>query len=174
MSFPSKAVSSAALAVGIPTAIAGYMRLKYGPTVWQDIQLLRARKNRQNEVLRLLSNGITLIDIIEGHATNTPDKTCILFQNDTFTYVDVDNEANQMARFALHSGVVKPRDAVAVLMHNSPAFVMTWIAFNKIGVTTAFLNTTQKARTLLHCIKSCEVKAVICGRGKLKITFETN
>ncbi|XP_072040907.1 long-chain fatty acid transport protein 2-like [Amphiura filiformis] len=164
MPFKSHAINTAGLAIGIPAVIAGYMRTKYGPTVWQDILALRARKNRADDVLRQLMSGITLMDVIEGHAQNTPDKNCILFKDDVYSYADVDSEANRMALFSLHSGVVKPRETVAVLMHNEPAFVMTWLAFNKIGVTTAFLNYNQKAQTLLHCIKTCEAKAVICGR----------
>ena len=165
--FNLKAAAAVGVTLGVPALAAVYLRLKYGPTVWTDIQKFRAIVKTFKELQQLLESGVTFVDLFEAHVRNTPDKLCILFKDESYSYADIDAEANQMARFALHSGVVKLRDTVAMLMHNEPAFVTTWLAFNKIGVTTAFLNYNQKAQTLLNCIKTCGAKAIICGRGEL-------
>ena len=158
--------SAVGFTLGVPAVAAAYLRLKYGPTVWTDIQTYRARQKIGKEIQRLLDSGVAFVDLFEAHARNTPNKLCILFKDESYSYSDIDGEANQMARFVLHSGVVKECDTVAMLVHNEPVFVTTWLALNKIGVTAAFLNYNQKAQTLLHCIKTCGAKAIVCGRGE--------
>ncbi|XP_072039081.1 long-chain fatty acid transport protein 2-like [Amphiura filiformis] len=156
--------NSAAVAVGVPTAIAGLLRVKYGPNVWADINLVRRGIVRAKEVQKLTATNTTIIDIFEAHVQKSPDKPFILFEDECYTYLDLEKETNKMARFVQHSGLVGMRDTVAVMMYNEPAFISTWFAFNKLGVATAFLNYNLKAVSLLHCIKMSEAKAVICGR----------
>ncbi|XP_072039078.1 long-chain fatty acid transport protein 6-like [Amphiura filiformis] len=156
--------NSAALAVGVPAAIAGLLRVKYGPTIWADIDVIRRGIAMTKEVQKLVANNTTIVDIFEAHVQKSPDKPFILFEDECYTYLDLEKETNRIARFVQHSGVVGMRDTVAVMMYNEPGFISTWFAFNKLGVATAFLNYNLKALSLLHCIKMSEAKAVICGR----------
>ena len=157
--------NSAALAVGVPAAVAGYLRLKYGPTIWADIGAFRRGLILMKEFQKLLASNTTIIDLFEDHVQKTPSKPLLLFEDESYSYLDIDQESNRMARFIQHSGVIGLRDTVAVLMHNEPGFISTWLAFNKLGVATALLNYNLKSASLLHCIKVSGAKAVVCGRG---------
>ncbi len=158
--------NTAAIAVGVPATIAGILRLKYGPYVWSDINAVRRFVAYKKEFTKLADNNTTVVDIFEDRVRKFPDKPLILFKDECLTYLDVEKESNKMARFVQHSGVVKLRDNVAVLMHNEPAFISTFFAFNKLGVSTALLNYNLKAQSLLHCIITSDAKAVVCGRGR--------
>ena len=151
---------------GLPAAVAGYLRVKYGPTIWSDIVKLRQSLAVRKQITQLIADGTTVADVLESHAEKTPDKPFILFKDDSYSYADISRESNQMARFVHHSGVAGLRDSVAMLMHNEPAFLSLFYAFNKLGVASAFLNYNLKPQSLLHCITTCEAKAVVCGRGE--------
>ena len=112
------------------------------------------------------ANNITMVDIFEKQAKTIPHKPFVLFQDRSYTYQEVDQDANRLARFVQHSGVVRIRETVALFLHNEPAFISTWLGFNKLGVATAFVNVNLRLESLLHCILISGAKAVVCGRGK--------
>ena len=157
---------AAVLAAGIPIALAGLLRVKYGPTIWNDLANLKATIAIKKQADKLIANGVTIIDIFESHVTKTPEKTFLLFEDDSYTYAEIDQMANRMVRFIQHRGALECTDSAAIFMYNSPAFVTTWLALGKLGVKEVLLNYNLRARSLLHCIKSCDTKVVICGPGK--------
>ena len=52
------------------------------------------------------------------------------------------------ANWALSQGL-KAGDVVALMMSNRPEFIVSWLAFAKIGVITAFLNFNLRGTSLL-------------------------
>ncbi|XP_072051448.1 long-chain fatty acid transport protein 2-like [Amphiura filiformis] len=151
-------------AVGIPTSLLAYLRLKYGPTLWKDIKAIQVMKKKQGIMHELEVNNITMVDIFEKQAQNRPQKPFMLFEDRSYTYQEVDQEANKLARFIQHRGAVRIRETVAVFLHNDPAFIWTWLGFNKLGIATAFVNTSLRLESLLHCILVCGAKVVVCGK----------
>ena len=115
---------------------------------------------------KLIANGVTIIDMFESHAAKIPEKIFLLFEDDSYTYAEIDQMANRMVRFIKHRGALECMDSAAIFMYNSPAFVTTWLALGKLGVKEVLLNYNLRSRSLLHCIKSCDTKVVICGPGK--------
>ena len=161
-----RSTNAAALAAGIPIALAGLLRVKYGPSIWNDLAELKARIGIKKQADKLIANGVTIVDMFESHVAKTPQKTFLLFEDDRYTYAEVDQMANRMVRFIQHRGVLECTDSAAIFMYNSPTYVTTWLALGKLGVKQVLLNYNLRARSLLHCIKSCDTKVVICGPGK--------
>ena len=155
----------AAAAVGIPAAFLLYLRLKY-PTIRDDITLIRKSLKTLKLVEDALNRNYTVLDNFEEIAASRPNRPFILFKHECHTYGQVEQQANKLAHFVEARGNLKYGDTVAFLLPNSPMFVWNFLAFNKLGIATSFLNYNLKPHALLHCIEICEAKVVLCSRGK--------
>ncbi|XP_038072811.1 very long-chain acyl-CoA synthetase-like [Patiria miniata] len=155
---------AAATLAGIPVAAAGFLRFKYGPTVFQDLLNMRRALALFRAFKDLEERNVQLSDFFEEHARNTPDKVLVLYKGEEHTYGDLDRQANQLANFVQRSAVAAPMETVAIFMLNEPMFVVSWLAFSKLGLRIAFLNYNLRGNVLLHCIKACNVKAIACGK----------
>jgi fatty-acyl-CoA synthase len=69
--------------------------------------------------------------------------------------------ANRLANWCASSLALKEGDVVALVMSNRPEFVITWLAFAKIGVATAFINHNLRGSSLEHCIRIARACAVV-------------
>ncbi|XP_072038636.1 long-chain fatty acid transport protein 2-like [Amphiura filiformis] len=158
----------AAAAVGIPAGLLLYLRLKY-PTIREDISLIR----RQLALLALVEDKVaqhyTVLDNFEENAANVPNKPFILYKHECHTYGQVEREANKMAHYVQGSRKLKFGDTVAFLLPNAPMYVWNFLAFNKLGITTALLNYNLKPHALLHCIQISDAKVVLCSEEYLPV-----
>ena len=102
----------------------------------------------------------TVADIMEEQVDKSPDSIAIEFEEKKYTYRQMDDEANQIANWAISKGY-KTGDAISLLMENKPEYIFTWFGLAKIGVTVACLNNNIKSKSLAHCIKKSESKSLI-------------
>ena len=159
--------AAAAAVLGLPVLGAAYLRLKYGPRLTDDIAELYASYLVLKRLKYMEKNHIFMIDVFESRVKETPDKTFLLYQDEKYTFSDLDKEGNRLARFMQSDGRLLCKDSAAILMLNDPGFLVTWLACSKLGLKTAFLNYNLKSSALLHCIKACTVRAVLVGKGKM-------
>ncbi|XP_022110788.1 long-chain fatty acid transport protein 6-like [Acanthaster planci] len=160
-------VTAVATLTGLPLATVAFLRLKYGPTVFQDLASIWQRRRFQKLLATLQQKNVKLVDFFEEHAKQTPEKVFILYQDELHTYGEVDKEANKLARFVKGTKAVMCLDTVGIFMMNEPSFIISWLAFNKLGLQIALLNYHLTGDALLHCIKACKVKAIVCGADQL-------
>ncbi len=104
----------------------------------------------------------TFVNIIEEWADKTPNAPAILYQNRTLTYRAYDESANRVAHWARSRGV-RQGDVVALLLENSPEFLMTWLGILKLGAVAALINTNLKGAPLAHSISIAKAKLVVVG-----------
>lgn len=102
----------------------------------------------------------SLGSIFEITAQKFPHFNVINFENKTYTYQNINEQANQIANFLLAEGLQKG-DVLALVMENRPEFLIITLATAKIGVTCALINPNYKENVLIHCIESVQPKAVI-------------
>lgn len=153
-------------------ALLVYQRLLY-PFFWADlIYYLKLRRYKRTVQARVQRGVITYLDCFLHRARRSPTKPFIIFEGRTLTYQDVDRRSNRFAR-ALgaggslkHGGSLKQGGIVALLMSNEPDFVCAWLGLCKLGCEVAFINTNVKAKSLLHCLRSCGARTLVVGAGK--------
>lgn len=118
-----------------------------------------------------------------------PNKACVVFDNTSYTFREMDVASNRIANWAAASGTyaharppprilalmatthraavptpgLKRGDRVALVMENRPEFVMAMIGFAKAGVVLAMINNNLRSRSLLHCIKVSHSKIAVFG-----------
>ena len=98
----------------------------------------------------------------EKAVKRNPHGTALLFEDQKFSYQELNEWANQIGHFYLSLGARKG-DVIAVMVENRPELVTTVVALAKIGVTAALVNTSQTGKALTHSINLVKPIAVIVG-----------
>jgi len=98
----------------------------------------------------------------EKAVKRNPHGIALLFEDQKFSYQELNEWANQIGHFYLSLGARKG-DVIAVMVENRPELVATVVALAKIGVTSALVNTSQTGKALMHSINLVKPIAVIVG-----------
>lgn len=98
----------------------------------------------------------------EKAVRQNPNGYALKFEDQQFTYKELNKWANQIAHFYLSIGA-KKGDVIAVMVENRPELIAVVIALAKIGVTIALVNTSQTGQVLAHSINLVKPIAVIVG-----------
>lgn len=101
---------------------------------------------------------------IANHARLQPDRQAVIMGNALISYGELHARTNAMANGLLELGV-KPGDRIAVLMYNSPEFIMAWTAAGKLAVTPVALNYRFKSDELAYIVNDSEASALIYGES---------
>ncbi|XP_078703484.1 long-chain fatty acid transport protein 2-like [Branchiostoma floridae x Branchiostoma belcheri] len=135
------------------------------PHIWRDLKFIRTAKEPLSRIARYLSAEppVTIVDRFLHQVQLQPDKPFLLFENEVYTYKDMDVMSNKVANYFRGEGY-RCGDTVAMLISNEPAFIWTFLGLAKLGVKMAFLNTNLRTRALLHCFNVAEAKALIVGQ----------
>lgn len=104
----------------------------------------------------------TIADIFQLTTAKHPQKVAIKFEEQTWTFQEVENYSNKVANHFKSQGY-KKGDVVALILENSPEFVCLWLGLSKLGVVTALINTNLRLDSLWYCISVANTKAIIFG-----------
>ena len=103
---------------------------------------------------------MTIREILEQNAKNTPDKTYLYFEDISKTYAEMDELANRVGNAMLSLGV-KRGDTVCLLLGNIAEFIYTFFGLSKIGATMCPVNPMLKPEEVKYIINNAEAKALI-------------
>lgn len=137
------------------------------PFIFQNIQDL-AFTAKGIKLLRMSRVADNVVDVWYNTLRSNPDqgsKVCLRsveFPENVYTFAEVDALSNQVAHWALSKGL-KARDVVALFMDNRPAYIITWLGLAKVGVTSAWINSNNKMKPLIHSITICKAKMFLFG-----------
>ncbi|KAH0626658.1 hypothetical protein JD844_001752 [Phrynosoma platyrhinos] len=104
---------------------------------------------------------ITILDIFLEKVQKHPEKPLILFQEEVYSYRDIDRWSSQVARVLQSHVGMKEGETVAVFLKNVPAYIWVFMGMEKIGCTMACINYNIRSKSLLHVLSSCEAKVVL-------------
>jgi long-chain acyl-CoA synthetase len=102
----------------------------------------------------------TLIDYLARLAADHGDRPALLFKGSQVTYRQLEDESNAFAAGLIAAGV-KPGDRVAIVLPNSPQFVIAEFGAWKAGAMIVALNPTYSERELEHALESMRVETVV-------------
>ncbi|MCL2173244.1 MAG: long-chain fatty acid--CoA ligase [Candidatus Bathyarchaeota archaeon] len=98
---------------------------------------------------------VTLQALLSQTAVNFPEKTAIIYDNQKFTYKELEEFSSRFACALIDLGV-KKGDRVALFLFNSPQFVITYFGALKAGAVVTTINPLHSER---------EVEEQICDSG---------
>lgn len=97
-------------------------------------------------------------DVVNLH----PDKVAVLWEDQSWTFKQLDQYSNQVANLLLESGF-KRGDEISLFMESRPEYIGIWLGAAKAGIVTALINTNLRSKSLLHSITTVNSKALIFG-----------
>lgn len=103
---------------------------------------------------------------IEHWAEKTPDKIALLFQDKSWTWKAMNEEANKVANYFSNRGLT-PGEAVAVMMENSPNFLFVTGGISKLKGIGALINVNLRKQSLLHVMKISDPKYIVVDKDCL-------
>lgn len=106
--------------------------------------------------------GYTLADRIEQSAKEFGDRICIEYQDEKYTFAEVNAISNQIAQVIKAQGV-QCKDVVALCVENRPAFFFYWFAIMKVGAVASFINTNITGNLLKHALTITDCKYAVVG-----------
>jgi len=96
----------------------------------------------------------TLIDLMRETAGLRPDHPALLFKGTTLTYSELDRLSDDLAAGLIANGLDKG-DRVAILMANTPQYVIAEFAIWKAGGIVASINPLYTGFELEHALNEC-------------------
>jgi len=102
-------------------------------------------------------------DLLELTVNKFPDSLAIVFGDERLSYLKLKLMADRFTAFFLNSGF-DYKDKVAVFLPNSPLFVISFFALNKIGAIAVTLNINYKEEELRNYLKASKVKYIITDK----------
>ena len=107
-------------------------------------------------------DNASLAHSFEQSVEKYKNKDFIFFEDETWTYSEINNTANILAHKLIEDGI-SHGDKVILFMENRPSYVSTILALNKIGAIGVLINTSLKGEPLIHCMNSSNSKKCIFG-----------
>ena len=99
---------------------------------------------------------------VEQHAEKTPQKTALMFEDNSWTWDEFNRESNKFANLFTSVGLkLKPGEIIALIIENSPDYLFITTGINKIQGICALVNINQKRQALVHSIKIVEPKFIV-------------
>jgi long-chain acyl-CoA synthetase len=109
---------------------------------------------------------LNLAMLLELSARRDPGKVAVIFDDVKLRYAEVNGAANKIAN-GLASLGVRPGDRVAMMLPNTPHFVICYYAILKIGATVVPLNVLFKRHEVEYHLNDSDAVALIVWEGFL-------
>ena len=105
-------------------------------------------------------NEMFFCDLLERQVEKFGDKTFLFYQDDKYSYRDMDKNANRVANGFLKFGA-GPRDGVSIMTANSPAYYDVFFGAQKLGMYAVPTNTSLRGDGLVYILNNSEVRFMV-------------
>lgn len=129
----------------------------------RDLWFLRLYARVLRVMKRFERENASVVGVLEERAQRTPDEPCFLFESRTWTFKNVNDYSNRLARALQRVGVARG-DILALVLDNCVEYVCVWLAAAKLGAVTALINRNLRDVPLAHTINAARTKVVLFGR----------
>lgn len=108
----------------------------------------------------LPSPPVFLHEWIEQSCRKHGDQAAVIWQGKTLTYQELDNQANQLARYLISKGI-KPGRRIGILLNRSFATYISLFAILKTGAVFVPMDSECPAKRIDYVAKDAELTAII-------------
>ncbi|MET9407848.1 long-chain fatty acid--CoA ligase [Streptomyces sp. NPDC002935] len=116
-----------------------------------------------NEAQRApVSPADTLVHALADTVAQSPDRTALAYFDGRLSYREVDELSDSVAGHLADRGL-RRGDRVAIMLQNSPHFVLALLGAWKAGATVVPVNPMYKSGEVRHVLHDAEVSAVVCS-----------
>jgi crotonobetaine/carnitine-CoA ligase len=106
-------------------------------------------------------------EFLERHARERPNRTCAVFEQESWTFATAAERAWRTANALIGVGV-GPGDSVSVWGPSGPELLQSWLGVNAAGAVYAPLNLAARGRFLQHALNLAGAGVLVAHRGLLE------
>src|SRR4029079_17194260 len=121
----------------------------------------RALMDQFNATDREFSVARSVAQIIEDIAAATPERTAVVFRDQTVSYGELNDEANRLAHFLNSQVSLAPDQRVALLMERSDLMVACILAVWKLGAAYVPVDINYPADRIRTLITDAEARLIL-------------
>ncbi len=103
-----------------------------------------------------------ILDLFNLSFTERQQKTAIEFQENTFTFGDLDKRSHQMANLLSSRGLQKG-DRLCIYLENCVEFIDLYLACLKMGVIVVPVNILYRDREIMHMVRDANPKGFVAA-----------
>ncbi|MFJ8491890.1 class I adenylate-forming enzyme family protein [Streptomyces sp. NPDC094038] len=105
----------------------------------------------------------SLVHALRAAVAEAPDRTCLAYFDARLSFREVDELSDAVAAHLAGRGLERG-DRVAVVLQNSPHFVLALLGAWKAGATVVPVNPMYKSGEVSHVLRDAEVTALVCSQ----------
>ncbi|MFG3020971.1 class I adenylate-forming enzyme family protein [Streptomyces sp. NPDC048254] len=105
----------------------------------------------------------SLVHALRAAVAEAPDRTCLAYFDARLSFREVDELSDSVAAHLAERGLERG-DRVAVILQNSPHFVLALLGAWKAGATVVPVNPMYKSGEVSHVLRDGEVTALVCSQ----------
>jgi len=109
--------------------------------------------------------------IFDNTVKKHPNKVCFYFEDQEWTFRQVQDYVNQIGNYFSHQGY-KKGDTIGLFMENRPEYICIWLGLSKIGVIPALINYNLRLNALEHSFNAAKIQGIIYGSVVSKAVTE--
>lgn len=98
--------------------------------------------------------------LLEQRAREFPKRVALVYEGRTVSFAELDRNVNRLAN-GLKSLGIEQGDRIAIMLPNTPEFVYSFLACQKLGVVAVPFNTMYKGGEIRYILKDSRAKAII-------------
>ncbi|KAG0056011.1 hypothetical protein BGZ83_006624 [Gryganskiella cystojenkinii] len=147
------AAFAAAIAAGY------YIDEKYQLSKDLNLVLIGGKSRRKFDALES-RKACSMYDRFDEQCQLRPFSVALIFEGASYTWRDLELASNRIAHWLVAKGI-RTGDRVAMMMHNSPMFLMVWLAILKMAAVPVFINNQITGPVLIHSLKVGDAKMLL-------------
>lgn len=105
------------------------------------------------------TNDISWAELLESRADQVPNKPFLLYRDESFSYCEMDRNANRIASFLIDLGYGRGK-GIGIYMRNSPRFLDIFFGIQKIGAYLVPINPELKGDGLSYLINHSDITCI--------------
>ncbi len=109
----------------------------------------------------------TIVDLFVEQAATCPDTIALTFEGESLTYLELDQQANQMAHYLQKHGVIADT-LVAVCLERSLEMVVALLAVLKSGGAYVPLDASYPQERLAYMLEDCQAPVIVSSEHLLR------
>lgn len=113
----------------------------------------------------------TIVDLFEEQVKKTPDNIAVVFEDQKLTYKELNEKANQLARYLIENRI-SSQDVVAIFLDKSLEIVISILAILKVGATYLPVDIDYPQNRIDYIIINSKAKILLFSNTLYSKTFK--
>ena len=118
-----------------------------------------------------LMRRVAVGDFLKRSAVRFPKKTALVYGDTKWTYSELNQKVNRFANAMAHMGVQKG-DKVAIMSHNCPHYLISFLGLSKIGAVITPLNFALRQKEIEYIVNHSEATVFIIEDSLIPVCME--